>query len=343
MRVEEDDAGEVWHFVRKPFVEGTELEGRIDADRRIDHMQQHSGQHLLSAVFLARRHARTVSFHLGAESSTIDLALPEILPALDRAHLLGIEDAVNRLIFEDRPLRPHWHTREQAEAMLARGDLRKLPDRDGPMRILEMEGVEFNACGGTHVPSTGAIGGLLLRRLEKVKGGWRVEFLCGLRAARAARQDFDLLGEIAKGLSVGSADLSRRVAALQDEAKAGVKARRALLEELAEAVADRLVGESAGTGVIQAVFPGKPVDFAKSVASAAAAAGRSAVVGCSAEGNAAVSLALPPGDPRHAGNLLREGSAAFGARGGGGPQLAQGVCEPGKLNDLVQALIRKLG
>jgi alanyl-tRNA synthetase len=220
-RVEEDEAGEVWHFVRKPLPEGTEIVGRVDAERRMDHAQQHSGQHLLSAVFLRELGAATVSFHLGAESVTIDLAVD----ALSEGELVRVEVAANRLVYEDRAIAPSWVEREEAEAMLARGELRKLPERAGRMRIVAMQGVEFNACGGTHVASTGAIGGILLRRVEKVKQGQRVEFCCGLRAARA---DFSRLGGIAKMLSVGAKDVPVRVEKLLLDAKAAAKELKAL-------------------------------------------------------------------------------------------------------------------
>jgi alanyl-tRNA synthetase len=146
-RVEEDESGEVWHYVRKPLPQGTEIVGRVDACRRLDHAQQHSGQHLLSAMFLRELNARTVSFHLGAESVTIDLALPEDAAKLTDADLERIEAVTNRVVYEDRIIAPKWVPRAEAEAMLERGDLRKLPERDGPMRIVEMRGVEFNACG----------------------------------------------------------------------------------------------------------------------------------------------------------------------------------------------------
>jgi alanyl-tRNA synthetase len=214
--VEEDEAGEVWHFVRKPLPEGTEVVGRVDAERRMDHAQQHTGQHLLSAVFLSELGARTVSFHLGAESVTIDLAVEKV----SEEELRRVEAVANRLIYEDRAVRPAWVEREEAEAMLARGELRKLPEREGRMRIVEMEGVEFNACGGTHVGSTGAIGGLLVRRVEKVKQGQRVEFCCGLRAVKAARADFLRLREVGGLLSVGAADVAKRVEKLLEEKKA---------------------------------------------------------------------------------------------------------------------------
>jgi alanyl-tRNA synthetase len=218
-RVEEDDAGEVWHYVRKPLLEGAQVTGRIDAERRLDLAQQHSGQHLLSAVFLRDLSAPTVSFHLGADKVTIDLAIPSITDA----DLRRIELAVNREVYTDRAIRPRWVARDEAEAMLARGVLRKLPEREGPMRIVEIVGLEHNACGGTHVASTGAIGSILLRRTEKVKQGTRVEFVCGLRAVAAAHRDFDLLRQAGALLSVASADVPDRVARLLEDKKAMTK------------------------------------------------------------------------------------------------------------------------
>jgi alanyl-tRNA synthetase len=218
-RVEEDEAGEVWHYVRKPLPEGTEIVGRVDAERRMDHAQQHTGQHLLSAMFLREMGAPTVSFHLGSDKVTIDLAIGMISD--DDLH--RVELAANRVVYEDRAMVPRWVAREEAEAMLARGELRKLPEREGPMRIVEMRGIEFNACGGTHVASTGAVGGILLRRTEKVKQGVRVEFCCGLLAVRAARRDFELLRQTGAVLSVGAADVPNRVMRLLEDKKAAVK------------------------------------------------------------------------------------------------------------------------
>jgi alanyl-tRNA synthetase len=223
-RVEEDELGEVWHFVRKPLPEGTEIVGRVDAERRMDHAQQHSGQHLLSAVFLSELGAKTVSFHLGAESVTIDLAVE----TLSEEELVRVELAANRLVYENRAMAPMLVEREEAEAMLARGELRKLPERAGRMRIVEMQGVEFNACGGTHVASTGAIGGILLRRTEKVKQGQRVEFCCGLRAVKAAHADYERLTGVAKTLSVGTKDVPGRVEKLLQDAKTAAKELKAL-------------------------------------------------------------------------------------------------------------------
>jgi alanyl-tRNA synthetase len=233
-RVYEDEAGEVWHSVRKPLVEGTEITGAVDPARRTDHEQQHSGQHLLSAVFLRELNARTVSFHLGAESSTIDLALPEGTDRISDEDLRLVEESANRIIYENRPLLTHWVERPLAEQMLARGDLRKLPPLEGPFRIVQMQGIEFNACGGTHVQTTGAIGAILLRRVEKVRQGWRVEFVCGLRAVRSARNDYTLLDTVARTLTVSRTDVPTRVEKLLEDRKVSAKEVKKLTQELAK-------------------------------------------------------------------------------------------------------------
>jgi alanyl-tRNA synthetase len=222
-RVKEDERGEVWHTVRKPLVAGTVVMGMVDAERRADHEQQHSGQHLLSAMFWRELGAKTVSFHLGGGSSTIDLLLREGMERLSEDELARVEEAANRVVMEGRPLTSHWVQPEMARLMLDRGDLRKLPEREGPMRIVQMQGIEFNACGGTHVPNTGAIGAIMLRKVERAKKGWRVQFCCGLRAVRAAREDYGRVRQLGLTLSVGAADLQVRVEKLLADGKAMAK------------------------------------------------------------------------------------------------------------------------
>jgi alanyl-tRNA synthetase len=246
-RVEEDEAGEVWHAVRKPLVAGTTVAGVVDAERRRDHEQQHSGQHLVSAVFLREIGARTVSFHLGAlhegqGSSTIDLVLREGMERLSEEDLLRVEEIVNREVMEGRAMTARWVEREMAQQMMERGELRKIPEREGPLRIVEMQGIEFNACGGTHVADTSKIGAVLLRKVEKVKQGWRVEFLCGGRAVRAARRDYELLKQTAGMLTVGMKDVPGRVEALMEKSKAMAKELKKL-ERLMQASQPRVEAE----------------------------------------------------------------------------------------------------
>ncbi len=213
--VAEDEDGTVWHSVRQPLEAGTEVEGRIDWDRRFDHMQQHTGQHLLSAIFLREAQAATVSFHLGESSSTIDLAVAQ--PA--QLDLEKVERITNEMIGEDRAVTVCYVSRDEAESMLAAGELRKLPDREGEIRLIDIAGCDRNACGGTHVRSTGQIGGLMLRGVEKVSRGVRVEFVCGQRAVRAARRDAAILGESAGAAFDRSAGDARGGRAIAGAAK----------------------------------------------------------------------------------------------------------------------------
>ena len=342
-RVEEDEHGEVWHFVRKPLVAGTEVTGIVNAERRSDHEQQHSGQHLLSAMFLREVGAPTVSFHLGAESSTIDLALREGSDRLTDQELQRVEEAANRVVFESRPLLTHWVERGLAEAMLERGDLRKLPEREGPLRIVQMQGIEFNACGGTHVANTGAIGAILLRRVEKVRQGWRVEFVCGLRAVRTARKDFATLGDTAQSLSIGAIDVPARVTALIDDVKSAAKERRNLLDELARAEAVALVAEAVEGAVVRAIFTGRDVEFAKKVAAKIAGFGRAAVIGVTNAAEGALAMARSAGSSVNCGAVLREVFSTVGARGGGPAEMAQGVCEAAQVEELAGRLAESLG
>ena len=342
-RVEEDEAGEVWHYVRKPLVEGTEITGRVDSARRVDHEQQHSGQHLLSAMFLRELKAKTVSFHMGAESSTIDLELPEGMTKLSDEDLRRVEASANRVAYEGRPLTVHWIERESAELMLERGDLRKIPPREPPFRIVQMQGIEFNACGGTHVSNTGMIGSILLRRVEKVRQGWRVEFCCGTRAVHAAHEDFARLSSTAALLSVGAGDVPTRVAALLEECKTAAKGRKVLLDELAQAEASALVSGVQPGALVRAVFAGKDVEFAKRVASRTAALGHAAIVGSTSDKDGAIAMARPAGSETHCGNVLREVLSAAGARGGGSAEMAQGVCKAEQVAELVGKLAQALG
>ncbi len=337
-RVVEDDAGEVWHQIRKPLEQGTSVVGYVDWDRRLDHSQQHSGQHLLSAVCLHRLGARTVSFHLGAESATIDLELPEGAAGFTAGQWENVEDDANRLAFQDRLLVPRWHTRAEAEAMLARGELRKLPERTGPMRVVEMQGVEFNACGGTHVASTGAIGGLLLRGTEKVKAGVRLEFVCGLRAVRAARQEHAVLAKLANQLTVGSGQLSDRISSLLTSVKASHKERQSLLHELADAEAFLLDAKFVPGALIEATYLNKDLVFARRLAAVLAAKGRGAVLGVESENECGVLLLRPPGATFHAGDLVKEllgrDFSPTEARGGGTADAAQIVLKAGSVNSI---------
>lgn len=323
--VEEDEEGQVWHLVRKPLSPGTHIEGSIDWERRFDHMQQHTGQHLLSAIFLRELNAPTVSFHLGAASSSIDLAgTPLAHHSLER-----IERLVNEIVAEDRPVSVRYVSRSEAESMLASGALRKLPERSGDIRLIEIAGIEHNACGGTHVRSTGQIGGLFIRGTEKVSRGVRVEFVCGLRAVRAARTDASILAKTTAALSVGAPDIPAAVERLKAEVKAAAKERQDLREQLADYHAARLAVEvpiSGGLRIIDRLWKDRDAAYVKLLATRTASAAPSsvAIFGAEAGGTVAVFLARSLDLNFDCGKVLKEALAQLGLRGGGSADLAQG-------------------
>src|SRR5205823_10701227 len=207
----EDEEGEVWHRVSKVVPPGVEVRGVIDGERRRDHMQQHTGQHLLSAAFVQLLNAKTVSFHLGEEISTIDIDLSSI----SRDDLIGTERLSNEIIAEDRPIAVRYATREGAVQM----GVRKLPERTGEIRLIDIKDFDLNACGGTHARTTGQIGGLLIRRTEKVKQGMRVEFVCGLRAVAASRREFEILSEASSLYPCAPSDLPANINKQREEAR----------------------------------------------------------------------------------------------------------------------------
>ena len=323
--VEEDEAGEVWHFVRKPLAAGTHVEGEIDWPRRLDHMQQHTGQHLLSAVLLREIHAPTVSFHLGEEVSTIDVASGAIAPhTLER-----VERIANEMIAEDRAVAARVITRAEAEAKLAEGKLSKLPDRNGDIRLIEIADYDLNACGGTHMHSTGQIGGMLLRGTEKVSRGLRIEFACGLRAVRAARGDAEILRKAAGILTIGAADIPAAVERLRLEAKSAAKERLQMREELAAYHAARLAVESQirdGLRLVERVWKDRDRDYVRLLASRlAAAAPSTAAILCAQDGDPVrVVLSRSLDLNLDCGRIMKEALAERGLRGGGSADLAQG-------------------
>ena len=321
----EDEEESVWHFVREPLAVGTRVEGQVDWERRFDHMQQHSGQHLLSAIFWQQLQAPTISFHLGESTSTIDLASGP----LEQHSLERVERLANGIIGEDRPVTSSYVSRVEAEAMLAAGQLRKLPDRQGTIRLIDIEDCDRNACGGTHVRSTGQIGGLLVRTVEKVSRGMRIEFVCGLRAVRSARADFAVLRETAGLLSTGVTELAPTVVRLLAEGKSNAKESQKLREELAVFQAARLAMDvpiESGLRLVVREWRDRNRDYIKLLASRTAkAAPQTAVIFCANDADPVRMFVARSSDlDFNCGQILREALAQFGLRGGGSADLAQG-------------------
>lgn len=344
--VEEDDQGTIWHFTRKPMIAGTVVQGTIDWPRRLEHIQQHSGQHLLSAVFAHELNARTVSFHLGDAVSTIDVAVPLVAQhSLER-----IEQIANELIAEDRAVAVRAVDRIEAEALLSAGRIPKLPEREGRIRIVEIAGYDLNACGGTHVRSTGQIGGLALRGVEKVSRGVRVSFVCGLRAMAAARHDYAIVSRAAGMLSIGAAEIPEAIERLKGEAKSGEKERQRWREELAGYHAVRLLVEEQNRGGLRLVhrsYPDRDAEYVRVLAlSLTATAPRTVALVISTENWPARLVLAKSGDINfNCGDLLRDTLAAHALRGGGSADLAQTDVPKEKLEKIstdLEASVRRL-
>jgi len=338
-QVEEDEQGEVWHLVRTPLAVGTPVEGQIDWERRFDHMQQHSGQHLLSAVFWQELQAPTISFHLGESASTIDLASGQLVPDV----LERVERIANEIIGEDRPVTSRNVPRAEAEAMLASGQLRKLPDIQGTIRLIDIADRDNNACGGTHVRSTGQIGGLHLRTVEKVTRGVRVEFVCGMRAVRAARADSAVLRETSALLSTGAAELASTVTRLLAEGKARAKERQKLREELAVFQAAKLAAEETvenGLRLVVRDWKDRDRESVKLLASrTAAAAAQTGVIFCAGEADPVRMFVARSSDlDFNCGHILREALTHLGLRGGGSADLAQGDVPAKEVSSLLASV-----
>jgi alanyl-tRNA synthetase len=339
LAVEEDEDGEVWHTTPKPLLAGTVVRGYVDWSRRRDHMQQHSGQHLLSAVVFRQLGAATVSFHLGEMTSTIDLARE----AISQEELERVEDAVNEIIAENRAVTMRTIPRVEAEMLLAAGTLHKLPDRDGDIRLIEIDDIDLNACGGTHVEATGQIGGLLIRGTERMRQGIRIEFVCGLRAMLTARRDLATLTHAATALSVGRLDVADAVDRLLAESKAANKSRQKLTEELAGYHAANLLLQhplQEGRRVVRLTFIDQDAGYLKLLASRLIASSPQtcALLATTQEEPARVVVAASAYLKIDCGSLLREALSAYGLRGGGSPGMAQGQIPRLHLDELFNGL-----
>jgi len=217
-----DEGDRIAHVLVLPLAAGP-VKCSIDWNRRFDHMQQHTGQHLLSAVFEELFQLRTVSFHLGADSATIDLEGGNV----DARIAAAAEARANEIVWENRPVAVTYEDSASVQG------LRKASEREGTLRIVSIEGLDRSACGGTHVRATGEIGAVLLRKLEKIRQTVRVEFLCGGRAVHRARADYEALNRVAQIFSASLDDVPAVVAAQMETARTADKARRKLELDLA--------------------------------------------------------------------------------------------------------------
>ena len=330
------DEGDRVAHVLGGSVTGARVHGRLDWERRFDHMQQHTGQHLLSAVVAELFGYGTVAVHFGRESSTLDLETG----ALSHEQVLAAEALANAVAVENRAVEVSFE-----EAGSAVG-LRRAAAREGTLRIVTIRDLDRSACGGTHVRATGEIGPLLVRGTERVKQRSRLEFLCGARAVRQARTNLDLLARIATPLSAAPEELPTLLEAQRKELKESAAARREAEEALDRYRARELYDAATpgSSGVRQVVLRNEPagIERLRGIARAVTELPRAVFVGSVAEA-ATVLLAASQDSGMDAGRVLKAVLETVGGRGGGNPRLAQGTVPAEELNAVIEALRGEIG
>lgn len=312
------EEGERIVHVAEVGLQAQRVAGRIEWRRRFDHMQQHSGQHILSQAFVRVAQAPTVSFHLGDETCTIDTTFPHPSDALVRA----AEELANQVVFDDRPLKAWSVTAEEARKL----ELRKESEREGTVRVIEVEGFDLSPCGGTHVRRAGEVGLIAIRGWERYKGGCRVEFVCGGRALRAFREMQDLASRAGAQLSVHPREIPAHVEKLLVESKE--RGRRAqlwmnrALEQEALALRE---GSRARTEVriVRRFFQGRePEELRLLALKLAALPATVSILGLEDEPCQLV-VSRSAGLPVPLNELMRELTQRLSVRGGGRPDLVQ--------------------
>jgi alanyl-tRNA synthetase len=334
------DGHGVVHYTTAEIPAGP-VHAKIDWERRLDNMQQHTGQHLLSAVFLELFHFPTVSFHLGREVSTIDLNAAVVT----KENLEAAERRANLLIFEDRVVAVQFGTAEE----LAAAGVRKMVDREGVLRAINIEGLDLQPCGGTHLASTGQAGLLLIRGLERRRDSWRVSYVAGGRALKCARADFETLGRAAELLSCGREDVPAILAKSLEERRAQHAYSKRLEESLASYQADVLLrstqsgaGKSGAGTILSALIENdSPAYLALLAAKLTANPGTVALLAGQSSGH--VVFAQAKGGSHDLGAAMREIFRDLAGKGGGSRDFAQGsLSDAGQANVLLERAKAKL-
>jgi alanyl-tRNA synthetase len=324
MEVADAEDGRVVHYLEAPVKDlkpGSRVRGQIDAARRRDHMQQHSGQHVLSAAFIRLYNTPTVSFHMADDYCSIDLDTP----ALTKEQIESAERLANEIILEDRAVDIRFVTRDEAGKL----GLRKLPptERD-ELRLIDIRDFDLTACGGTHVAHTGQIASILLRKVEKVRQGWRVEFVAGQRAISIARRDFTTLTETAALFSAHIYDVPQQARKSLDELRSLRKQREQSQEELAAAQAAVMLAETpvaSSRKLVVRTLADRDLNFVKLLAQKLTRLSTNAVaLLATTSPQPSLVFAQSAGQPFDMGALMKDTMTKLGGRGGGSKDLAQG-------------------
>ncbi|HYV50650.1 MAG TPA: alanine--tRNA ligase-related protein [Dongiaceae bacterium] len=323
--------GAIVHRVKGGPVSG-EVEGKVDWARRLDHRQQHTGQHILSRAFLAVDEAMTVGFHLGQDTCTIDLDREP-----DEAGVQKAERLANDVVVADHPIADRWY---DDPSQLPPG-LRKDPDVNGAIRIVSIGAFDATPCGGTHCVRSGQVGSIKVLGTERRRGGLRVEFVCGYRALEDYGRRLDALRKTARLLSAEDLRLPDRVRGLLDDQKA----QRARLEVAEGAMRDAWVKDLAAEapGPLARILAGAQAEWLGAMAASLCDTRRApTLLAATAGDDARVVMAVPEGSSLHAGQFLRELLMEAGGKGGGAERSGQGKLPQDKLSTLIEAWTKSM-
>lgn len=317
--------GEIVH-VLGGTLSGPAVQGMVDWDRRFDHMQQHTGQHILSQAFAQMCNAETVGFHVGGDLSTLDLDRV----FLTSEPLSAVERLSNEIVMDSRPV----IARFVDESELAALPLRKMPVVEGPIRIVHVQGFDWSPCGGTHVRNSGQVGPIKVTRIERRKTITRVSFVCGWRALSDYAHKQWITQELAAHLTTSEDEIIPSVLRAAAEGKDLRKALAAAQMEVLHARAADWIAEAELVGemaIVRLAFDERDVSWLKEAARRLT--GRAGVVALLATRRPRTQFvfARAEGVTADMGRLMRAACAAVGGRGGGGPQFAQGGA-PGDLS-----------
>lgn len=340
IRVVEEDDGTIVHILDREIPAGP-VSGSIDWTRRFDHMQQHTGQHILSQAFIATAQARTVSFHMGKESSTIDIEMEQPTAAF----ISEAQELATRIVFENRPVRILTTDREN----LASLGVRKESERQGEIRVIDVDGFDRSPCGGTHVGRTGEIGLIFVSGFERYKGGTRVEFVAGGRALKALHKNNELLKGLSRIFSAAPDSIPETAEKLLQERGALLKENGLLRDQLLDMEAGELFGSAQKTscaGIVRRIYNGRSLDSIKVLAQKLTS--RPGILAILAVADACQIVVARSKDlPGSCNDAVKKTISGLGGKGGGRPDLAQaGGFNPEALNswmDAVEAYFMNLG
>jgi alanyl-tRNA synthetase len=309
-----EDEGSIVHVLEKEL-SGDRVQGRVDWARRFDHMQQHTGQHVLSQAFIEVLKGETRSFHLGAEESSLEIGLANASEeSLDR-----VERRANDLIFDDLPVKTYFVPPDR----IAEVPLRRPPKVEGTVRVVEVDGVEYSACGGTHVRRTGEIGQVKILSAERIRGNLRFTFVCGGRALAAFQLRNRIVRDLVGRFNVQAKDVPASVAKLSDELKDLKKRFKKVEEKLAGYEASEYIAKSEGQ-IISAVLDEKSPDAARALALSIVRQGRYFVCfGARSEARSHILLARSEALSMDLRSLVPMIAPLINGKGGGGPSLVE--------------------